>query len=225
MPSIETLDTNSIEMILNHLNDLMEQRRDLLVELDRSIEDGDVAMTTKKVFATLANKALTADEPLPGKYLIRIGTTVAKAAPSTMGTHLAKGFIRGGTAIADKTKLDVFQVAQFACAFLDETSNLRNSHSLCDDIIDAFGRAKESFENSASRDDRLTVAFDNAAQAVNFARTNECNATKAEGVAAKQEHGAKTVDPCIFLVALILKWISETIAQELAPDRELENAE
>ncbi|HEY9595754.1 MAG TPA: dihydroxyacetone kinase subunit L, partial [Spirochaetia bacterium] len=53
-----------------------------------------------------------------GKLLMKIGMTIAKAAPSTMGTLAATGFMSGGKAVSGQTALGVKEVSAFLDAFV-----------------------------------------------------------------------------------------------------------
>ena len=97
---------------------IMSENRTLLIELDNVIGDGDLGITMEKGFVAAAEtaKALFAEDP--GSIFMKAGMTIAKTAPSTMGTLLASGLMRGGKAVTGKNELSVPDMKAFLSAFL-----------------------------------------------------------------------------------------------------------
>jgi len=103
---------------------LFAEQREFLIALDGKVGDSDLGITMSKAFAAAA-EAVHAEGEAAGisKLLRTAGTTMARVAPSTMGTLTATGFLRAskacdgidelGTAergkakVGDKTLLDV----------------------------------------------------------------------------------------------------------------------
>ena len=77
--AMDRLDSGAIRLIAQRLRWLMDEHRDRLLELDRAIGDGDLGLTMTRAFAA-AEEAAAADEPLPGRLLVRMGMAMAKAA-------------------------------------------------------------------------------------------------------------------------------------------------
>ncbi len=113
----ENLNTDDIKAIFFRLQTVMADNRDYLIDLDNEMGDGDLGLTMVKAFNAAAIESKRSEEQLPGKLLMRLGMVMAKAAPSTMGTLLATGFMRGGKAIANEQSIDVSGLAVFFEAF------------------------------------------------------------------------------------------------------------
>ena len=81
------------------LKALFDENKELLVELDGRMGDGDLGLTMAKAFTAGYDEMSGTDETDLGKILMKAGMAMAKHAPSTMGTLFATGFMRGGKAI------------------------------------------------------------------------------------------------------------------------------
>lgn len=93
------------------------RQREKLIQLDQQVGDGDLGITMQRGFR--AASLLIPDENKGIEhYFIQCGLAIAKAAPSTMGTLMATGFMYGGRALPANThELDARLAAAFFCAF------------------------------------------------------------------------------------------------------------
>ena len=112
--------TNSVTVVqmLEAAARIMAENRMAFIELDSVIGDGDLGITMEKGFAAAAEtaKGLLAEEP--GSIFMKAGMAMAKAAPSTMGTLMSTGLMRGGKALIGKSELSVPDMRVFLTAFL-----------------------------------------------------------------------------------------------------------
>jgi phosphoenolpyruvate---glycerone phosphotransferase subunit DhaL len=115
---MRSLDKDAIIKILQNLKRLFNDQRDYLVELDGRMGDGDLGLTMSKAFTAAADNLTATAETDLGKIFMQAGMLMAKAAPSTMGTLMATGFMRGGKAIAGKSALSTADLANFFQAFV-----------------------------------------------------------------------------------------------------------
>lgn len=104
--------------ILKKLKQLFNINKDYLVELDGKMGDGDLGLTMSKAFAAAYDELVGTEETDIGKILMKAGMLMAKAAPSTMGTLMATGFMRGGKAVSGKIRLSTADLADFFQAFV-----------------------------------------------------------------------------------------------------------
>ncbi len=96
---------------------LVEENKDLLTDLDSRIGDGDLGLTMSKAFKAAEEEAKKAPAAPPGKLFAAVGMAIARAAPSTMGTLIGTGFMRGGKAIGEKGQLAAEDLALFFAHF------------------------------------------------------------------------------------------------------------
>jgi dihydroxyacetone kinase-like protein len=90
---------------------------------------------------------------------------IAKAAPSTMGTLVATGFMRGGKALDHCVAISTSEMSQFWLAFYQGIVE-RGKAKLGDKtVVDVLGPISKSFENSALASVGLPKAMEDACNA------------------------------------------------------------
>lgn len=104
----------TILAFINKASDIMNENKDYLIELDAASGDGDLGLTMSKGFAAGKEAAEASTEEDLGKLLFQIGSAIAKAAPSTMGTLMASGFLKAAKAFKGQTELSVADFAKLA---------------------------------------------------------------------------------------------------------------
>jgi len=147
--------------------DAVRAQRDELNRLDGIAGDGDLGITM-----TTAADALTAILPevaaldfAPG--LRRVGSELARKAPSTSGTLIATGFLRAGKA-AGEIPQDPSPVTVLAACVAAAATGIgeRGKVALGDTtMLDALLPASESLQTAASQRDSLAIALNRAADA------------------------------------------------------------
>jgi dihydroxyacetone kinase-like protein len=115
---MNSLSKDEIIKILQNLNQLFNDNRDYLVELDARMGDGDLGLTMSKAFTAVYDELRDTTETDIGKILMKAGMLMAKAAPSTMGTLMGTGFMRGGKAVSGKDEISTADLAAFFQAFV-----------------------------------------------------------------------------------------------------------
>ena len=113
-----TANSAKIVQMLEYTAQIMTENRTVLIELDSVIGDGDLGITMEKGFVAAAQAAQNLSEEEPGAVFMKAGMAMARAAPSTMGTLMSTGLMRGGKAVAGKTELSVLDMKAFLMAFL-----------------------------------------------------------------------------------------------------------
>ena len=115
---MSSLSKDDIIKILQNLKRLFNDNRDYLVELDARMGDGDLGLTMSKAFTAVYDELRDTTETDIGKILMKAGMLMAKAAPSTMGTLMGTGFMRGGKAISGTDEISTTDLAEFFQAFV-----------------------------------------------------------------------------------------------------------
>lgn len=106
--------------LFDNWKQLFAEQREFLIALDGKVGDSDLGITMSKAFAAAA-EALHAEGEAAGiaKLLRTAGATMARVAPSTMGTLTATGFLRAGKACDGINALDTAEIAAFWRAYRD----------------------------------------------------------------------------------------------------------
>lgn len=206
---MQTLDSDGIRRIARHLRRLIDEHRDRLIELDRAIGDGDLGLTMTRAFAA-ADEAAAAEEPTPGRLLIRMGMAMAKAAPSTMGTLMATGFMRGGKAVGETPALETEHLAKFFGAFVDGILERGKTKLGNKTVADAIAPAADVLREAAARGDGPGAALQAAACAADAGREAAKGMMAQHGKAAVfREQTVGVEDPGAAVGALLVRGFAE----------------
>jgi dihydroxyacetone kinase-like protein len=165
-----TITVAEVRTALAKLRQIMDANRDWLIELDNELGDGDLGLTMTKGFAAAADEAARSDETEPGRLLMKAGMQMAKEAPSTLGTLLATGLMRGGKALGSQPGNATEQMAVFLQAFeagiMERGKTARGNKT----IVDSLGPAADALAEAAAQGATLAEGL---AQALDAARTGE----------------------------------------------------
>jgi dihydroxyacetone kinase-like protein len=137
----------------------MAEKKDELITLDGAMGDGDLGLTMEKGFAAARDEAEKTEEPDLGKFLMKIGMAIAKAAPSTMGTLIATGFMSGGKAVMGAAALGAAQMAAFWDAFAAGIMQRGKSKPGEKTVVDVLLPAAEAFKGRVAAGAGLADAF------------------------------------------------------------------
>ena len=118
--ALQRLTAENLIALFQSWKDLFTDQRDFLIALDGKVGDSDLGITMSKAFAAAA-ETLAAEGPTGGisKLLRSAGATMARTAPSTMGTLTASGFLRASKAVDGMPDLGTAEITAFWRAFRD----------------------------------------------------------------------------------------------------------
>ena len=137
--------------------------KDALIALDGKVGDSDLGLTMAKGFAA-ADEAVRASEATTADAMCKqAGAAIAKAAPSTMGTLMATGFLRGGAAVGEAVKLGTSDWAAFWTAFRDGVAHRGKAKVGDKTVLDVLHPVAEKLNADAEAEVQLNVALANAA--------------------------------------------------------------
>jgi len=113
------LTVKDLKIILNTIAQLMRKNRERLIELDCTIGDGDLGVTMEKGFTAAERELADFEGTAVDQFTLKVGMAIAKAAPSTMGTLTATGFMRAAKACKGREALNAEDLCTFFSAFAD----------------------------------------------------------------------------------------------------------
>ncbi|HBU97910.1 dihydroxyacetone kinase subunit L [Thalassospira lucentensis] len=165
---MDTINTGHIAALFEAFHATFRDKRDELIALDAKVGDSDLGITMNSAFEAASNTVSgMTNEPL-GKQFKMAGAAMAKAAPSTMGTLTATGFMRGGKAVDDADTIGTGEMAAFWRAYTDGIAE-RGKAKLGDKtVLDVLEPIAKSLESSTDQSVPLVdavVAASNAGQA------------------------------------------------------------
>lgn len=101
------------------VNHRIQSSKEYLTDLDSTLGDGDLGLTMSEGFSKSEEFALSYSGTDIGKFFMQVGMTFAKSVPSSMGTLMASGFIKGGKAVAGKEVLTDVDLSGFCMGFAE----------------------------------------------------------------------------------------------------------
>jgi dihydroxyacetone kinase-like protein len=209
---MDALDLQGAARAVHAVRLLMDEHRDRLVALDQAVGDGDLGLTMTKAFAAADEYAASAAGVTPGKMLMQAGMAIAKAAPSTMGTLVATGFMRGGKAVADAAALDTPALATFFRAFTAGIMERGKTQPGNKTVVDALDPAATALEAAAARRADMRAALTEAATAAENGRAAARQMMSQHGKAAVfREQTIGVDDPGAAVGALILQGFAQSV--------------
>ena len=144
---------------------VMAEQKEALILLDGVMGDGDLGLTMVAAFGAAAAEVAGSAEPDLGAVLAKAGMAMARAAPSTMGTLVGSGFMRGGKALRGKPALGAPELALFLDAFTEGLMERGKAKPGEKTIIDALHPAALAAQAQAQGGAGLVPAAAAAAQA------------------------------------------------------------
>jgi len=153
---METLTANEIRTIIEGIRQTMEEKKGELIELDSAMGDGDLGLSMTAAFNTATKELSASDETDAGKVFARAGMAIAKGAPSTLGTLIATGFMRGGKALGQKTDVGLEELAQFFKSFVQGLMERGKAKPGEKTILDSLHPAARALESAAGQ--KLSLA-------------------------------------------------------------------
>ena len=162
---MDTIARDDLAPLFAKLRDVFVAQRDFLIELDGKVGDSDLGLTMSKAFiAAYESVAANAADPV-GRTIQVAGMAVAKAAPSTMGTLMATGLMRGGKALESAASIGTGEMAQFWTAFLNGILERGKAKRGDKTLVDVVAPVAESLTAAAAGGASLLEALTRAAAA------------------------------------------------------------
>lgn len=206
-----TLTITDLQAIFADLSRAMADNFQLLTDLDAVAGDGDLGITMSKGFAAAANAAQNYTEKDVGKLFLTAGVAMAREAPSTLGTLIASGFMKGAKEVAGREVLTLSDSARFLSGFVRGVMDRGKSQPGEKTIIDALLPAAEALK-SAKPDQPLADAWQAAVHAAEAGLEGTKQMKAQHGRAAyRGEDSIGKVDGGATVGVLMVKAIAEAV--------------
>ena len=166
-----------------------------------------------KAFVAARDDAASSTETDAGKLLMKIGMTIARTAPSTMGTLVATGFMSGGKAVGSASPLGPKEMAAFFDAFVNGIMQRGKSKPGEKTIVDVLYPAAQALRTAADSGASLVDAFGacRAAAQDGLAKSRDMIAQHGR-VAYYQEQSKGKEDPGAVAATYIIQGFASAIA-------------
>ena len=162
---MDSISRADLAPLFAHLRDVFAAQRDFLIDLDGKVGDSDLGLTMNKAF-TAASESVAGNpgDPL-GRTIQLAGMAIAKAAPSTMGTLMATGFMRGGKALEAAGDMGTPEMAAFWSAFTNGVVERGKAKRGDKTLLDVLAPICEALSAAAAESEPLPRALARATQA------------------------------------------------------------
>ncbi len=164
-----------LKAIVARIAEIMSGKKEELIRLDGAVGDGDLGLTMEKAFVAARDESAGLEEPDVGKLALKIGAVIARAAPSTMGTLVATGFMSGGKAVSGKQALGLPETAAFFEAFVAGIMQRGKAKPGEKTLLDVLHPAAEALKQAAAEGASLEEGF------------RRCREAAARGLAASRD--------------------------------------
>jgi dihydroxyacetone kinase-like protein len=162
---MERIEKDNLPALFAAWRNVFTAQREALIALDGKVGDSDLGITMNKAFMA-AHESVRSNMADPiGKTLQLAGMAVAKAAPSTMGTLVATGFMRGGKALEGAQAWGTAEMSAFWAAFFKGVAERGKAQLGDKTLLDVLSPIAVSLEASSSGGVALEQALQQAAQA------------------------------------------------------------
>lgn len=164
--TLQTLNAANFIDLFKSWKELFAEQREFLIALDGKVGDSDLGITMSKSFAAAAEALETEGEAAGISKLLRTaGATMARTAPSTMGTLTATGFLRASKAVEGKDKLDTADMAAFWRAYRDGVAERGKAKVGDKTLLDVLDPIATTLEKQAAANVPLSDALKVTAEA------------------------------------------------------------
>ncbi|PLW74839.1 dihydroxyacetone kinase subunit L [Cohaesibacter celericrescens] len=213
---MKSLEPQLVSGLFPRLATRFQAERDALIELDGKVGDSDLGLTMSKAFIAARDAVAALAEPDLPTQMKAAGAAIAKAAPSTMGTLMATGFLHGSKALADAKNLDAAALAAFWDAYAKGVAH-RGKAALGDktvlDVLDPIARC---FEAQAADGADLEMATKASAKVAADALEATKDLVAQHGKAAAFQEKSRGVQDAGGTVAFILVEELNLFMQDMA---------
>lgn len=190
--------------------DVMLANQSRLVALDSVAGDGDIGLVLSDGFAKVRDSISDSEQTDVGKLFYQIGKILSAEAPSSMGTLLATGFMRGGKVLRGKTDFTVHDLADmlqsFAEAIMEMGGAKEGEKTALDSLLPGLRVLRDNEESSPA------AALTAATQAANegFEKTRNMIARHGR-IAVRGEASRAIADPGAAAVALLYEGMRKAV--------------
>ena len=159
---MESINQKDLKKIFSEIKDVMNENKDYLIKLDSEMGDGDLGLTMSNGFSKVNEDLKDFNEDKIGKIFIKAGMVLAEASPSTMGTLIADGLIKGGMVVKDKTEVNLSDLSLFFSEFVERIIITGKAKYGEKTLVDSLYPAAESLKESLTKNKNLKDSFKEA---------------------------------------------------------------
>lgn len=155
--------SDDLKKIFELISDTMSRNKDWLFKLDSAIGDGDLGLTMFNGFNEVNLAVKGTNEKKIGKIFLKAGLVLAEAAPSTIGTLIASGFVKVSKKLLDEDFIDLPNLIKILDTLVYDIMEKGNAKlgekTIIDTLLPANEALKEALINGKDLPEALEGAF------------------------------------------------------------------
>lgn len=199
-------------MLLKECCNIMQEKKDLLIELDSVVGDGDLGLTMSDGFRAAFERASTSEFADAGTLLYQAGKAMSTAVPSTMGTLMASGLIAAGKALKGKSELELPDMVTLFEAVEEGVANRGKAKVGEKTFLDGIHPAVLSLKQSVAISTDWRAAAKTAVVAAKEGYENTATMIAVHGRAATRGAASRTLrDPGAYVAVLLMEAFYQSI--------------
>lgn len=165
-----TLNGRDVKEILESIKNEMIENKNLLIELDSAMGDGDLGLYMELGFCKISEVIKDMNEDHPGEIIIKSGSILSQEAPSTLGTLIATAFIRAGKVVKGKDVIDLKDLANMGkeayVGIMQRGGAKLGEKTILDSIIPAINFIEKATKDGKAIEEIFKGAYDDAKKGV-----------------------------------------------------------
>lgn len=160
---MDKLNANDIKGIFKSIRDVVDLNKTYLIELDGIMGDGDLGITMSFGFNKIIESLDNLNIEDIGMLIMKAGMIMADEAPSTLGTLVATGMIKGGKALKGKKEINLEEIIEANNAALngmmERGKSKRGNKTILDSLFPALDALIESRNGGKNLQEAFNVAY------------------------------------------------------------------
>lgn len=206
------MDNKTLIDFLKNADQIMNQNRDYLIELDSVVGDGDLGLTMGDGFHAAYEAVKEGNETDCGKLLYGAGKAMSVAVPSTMGTLMASGLMQAGKVLKGKVVLEDGDMAELFQGYLDGVKNRGKAKVGDKTFLDGLAPAVEQMRSASDGGADIKEAAAKAAAAAKQGFENTTTMIAVHGRAATRGEASRSLkDPGAAVAMLLMQAFAESV--------------
>lgn len=200
------MNTEYLKKLLLELKNIMADNKNMLIELDSVVGDGDLGLTMSDGFRAAYENVAGCGEKDAGKLLYQAGKAMSTAVPSTMGTLMASGLMEAGKRLKGKEELTNANLTELFAAYEDGVQKRGKAKVGEKTFLDGLHPANEVMRVSADAGDTCHEMAEKAALAAEKGFEDTVGMLAVHGRAATRGEASRSLkDPGACVAMLIMQ--------------------
>lgn len=200
------MDAEYIKTLLKSIADIMQKNRELLIEMDSKVGDGDLGLTMSDGFEAAYNQVKSSEETDIGKLLYMAGKAMSTAVPSTMGTLMASGLMQAGKELRGTIECKEEDIVTLFDAYENGVAKRGKAKVGEKTFLDGIHPANIALKASIEAGDSLLTAATKSAQAARLGYEDTLTMLAVHGRCATRGEASRTLkDPGAYVAVLIME--------------------